>query len=392
MDDLNRNEGVRSEKMSDGYMEEVPEEMTQKQVDSEAEEAKTDDEKDDCVSTVVDNTVGKLICPRCGKTFDPKEKQCPYCGLKNDLKICPTCGTTMAKSAKQCPKCGAKNKKPFYKAVWFWIVIAVVVLIIIFNLPSDKGETTIESTPNETSSAQEQAISEKTSTSAVENPDETAVVGTWTGIYIIDLDDKKTSDLDKLGISTVVEFNADHTGTMTSTGSGSTDFTWSYTRSTDDGDILYTIGGTKAAIIGHGNEMSEYEGDLMMYTDSTVILLEYSGASGTSKSSASTSRTNSVDSSMTSSQKNALKKAESYLKYSAFSYTSLIDQLEYEGYSTEDATYAVNHCGADWKEQAVKKAESYLKYSAFSKSGLIEQLEYEGFTHEQAVYGADQAY
>ena len=29
---------------------------------------------------------------------------------------------------------------------------------------------------------------------------------------------------------------------------------------------------------------------------------------------------------------------------------------------------------------------------SFSKSGLIEQLEYEGFTHEQAVYGADQAY
>ena len=119
MDDLNRNEDVRSEKMSDGYMEEVPEEMTQNQVDSEAEETKTDDEKNDCVSTVVDNTVGKLICPRCGKTFDPKEKQCPYCGLKNDLKICPTCGTTMAKSAKQCPKCGAKNKNRFIKRFGF---------------------------------------------------------------------------------------------------------------------------------------------------------------------------------------------------------------------------------------------------------------------------------
>lgn len=44
--------------------------------------------------------------------------------------------------------------------------------------------------------------------------------------------------------------------------------------------------------------------------------------------------------------------------------------------------------GADWKEQAVRKAEEYLKSSVLSKSGLIEQLEYEGFTHEQAVYGA----
>ena len=89
-------------------------------------------------------------------------------------------------------------------------------------------------------------------------------------------------------------------------------------------------------------------------------------------------------------QKNALKKAQSYLKYSAFSYSGLIEQLEYEGYSTSDATYAADNCGADWNEQASKKAGSYLKYSSFSKEGLIEQLEYEGFTHEQAVYGAEQ--
>lgn len=94
--------------------------------------------------------------------------------------------------------------------------------------------------------------------------------------------------------------------------------------------------------------------------------------------------------SMTVSQKNALKSAESYLRYSSFSYTGLIEQLEYEKYSHEDAVYAVDHCGADWNEQAVKKAKSYLDYSSFSRDGLIEQLEYEGFTHEQAVYGVEQ--
>ena len=41
-------------------------------------------------------------------------------------------------------------------------------------------------------------------------------------------------------------------------------------------------------------------------------------------------------------------------------------------------------------EQADKKAASYLSFTSFSQSGLIEQLEYEGFTHEQAVYGAEQ--
>ena len=76
----------------------------------------------------------------------------------------------------------------------------------------------------------------------------------------------------------------------------------------------------------------------------------------------------------------------------AFSYSGPIEQLEYEGYSTEDATYAVDHCGADWNDEAAKKAEEYLNTMSFSRSGLIEQLEYEGFTHDQAVYGVNKAY
>ena len=92
----------------------------------------------------------------------------------------------------------------------------------------------------------------------------------------------------------------------------------------------------------------------------------------------------------TKAQENALKSAQSYLRFSAFSRNGLIKQLEYEGFTHEQAVYGVDNVGADWNEQAVKSAESYLKYSAFSRKGLIEQLEYEGFTHEQAVYGVDQ--
>ena len=94
------------------------------------------------------------------------------------------------------------------------------------------------------------------------------------------------------------------------------------------------------------------------------------------------------DSGTSAGKTNALEKAKSYLRYSAFSYKGLIDQLEYEGFSHEEAKYGADNCGADWNEQAVKKAASYLKYSSFSYDGLIDQLEYEGFTHEQAVYGA----
>ena len=48
----------------------------------------------------------------------------------------------------------------------------------------------------------------------------------------------------------------------------------------------------------------------------------------------------------------------------------------------------LDNCGADWNEQAAKSAKSYLDFSSFSRSGLIKQLEYEGFTAEQAEYGA----
>jgi len=92
---------------------------------------------------------------------------------------------------------------------------------------------------------------------------------------------------------------------------------------------------------------------------------------------------------VTVSQKNAVAKAKSYLGYSAFSYTGLIEQLEYEQFSHADAVYGADNSGADWNQQAAKKAQSYMEYSAFSRGSLIEQLKYEGFTQAQAEYGAD---
>ena len=91
----------------------------------------------------------------------------------------------------------------------------------------------------------------------------------------------------------------------------------------------------------------------------------------------------------TVSQANARAEAASYLRYSNFSRSGLINQLEYEGYSTEDATYGVDAQNADWFAQAVGEADSYLRYSNFSRSGLINQLEYEGFSEAEAIHGVD---
>ncbi len=47
--------------------------------------------------------------------------------------------------------------------------------------------------------------------------------------------------------------------------------------------------------------------------------------------------------------------------------------------------------GSDYTRHP-KCAENYLDVMSFSRSELIDQLEYEGFTHDQAVHGVNEAY
>lgn len=89
----------------------------------------------------------------------------------------------------------------------------------------------------------------------------------------------------------------------------------------------------------------------------------------------------------TTDEKNALKKAKSYLKSSSFSLEGLIEQLEYEKFTPDQTAYGVMNCGADWNVQAAKKAASYMKSLSLSKERLLEQLKYEKFTDTQAAFG-----
>lgn len=92
---------------------------------------------------------------------------------------------------------------------------------------------------------------------------------------------------------------------------------------------------------------------------------------------------------LTLAQENAATKALDYIDLMAFSRSGLIEQLEFEGYSHEDATLVTDHIGVDWDQQAEFKAREYLDAMSFSRDGLIGQLEHDGFTHDQAVYGVD---
>ncbi|WP_166079137.1 Ltp family lipoprotein [Xiamenia xianingshaonis] len=91
---------------------------------------------------------------------------------------------------------------------------------------------------------------------------------------------------------------------------------------------------------------------------------------------------------LTTGQKNAIKTAVEYCEWLHPSYQLAIDwMVEQDGYTTDDATFGVDHCGADWKEQAALNAKSQVDYGGASEEGLREQLgTFYKFTEDEIEY------
>ena len=134
----------------------------------------------------------------------------------------------------------------------------------------------------------------------------------------------------------------------------------------------------------------DYSKDVQSMISHSYAKDDESQVSNSTDNTLDTTSSNSSTPTPTTGEKNALRTAREYLNISAFSYTGLIHQLEYEGYLTEEATYAADNCNANWNEQAAKAAKEYLNVSSFSRQELINQLIYEGYTQEQAEYGVTQ--
>ena len=81
-----------------------------------------------------------------------------------------------------------------------------------------------------------------------------------------------------------------------------------------------------------------------------------------------------------------LERAKSFIESGEYSYSGLIEILEFVGYSNDEAEFAALNCNADWNNEAVQCAESYLDIKNMTKDELYGQLEYEGFTKEQISY------
>ena len=101
--------------------------------------------------------------------------------------------------------------------------------------------------------------------------------------------------------------------------------------------------------------------------------------------------------SLTNQQRNAVRSAENYLSFMAFSREGLINQLSSQagdGYNRADAIAAVDSMSVDWYAQAVESAKNYLSLMGFSCNGLIQQLSSpagDRYTPSQARHGAEQA-
>lgn len=91
----------------------------------------------------------------------------------------------------------------------------------------------------------------------------------------------------------------------------------------------------------------------------------------------------------TEAQSNAVKMAKEYLIDYPCSRKGLIWELEYKGFTKDEAIYGADNAGADWYEQAIISAEEALDSGAYSRRGLIRSLEQDGFTIEEAIHGVN---
>lgn len=121
--------------------------------------------------------------------------------------------------------------------------------------------------------------------------------------------------------------------------------------------------------------------EIYMYGDNNNITYETPDSDSGSQSGSQTAAA-------TENQQKVLDKANEYVDTLPLSRKGLIKQLEYDGYTTDVATYAADNCSANWNKEAKEMAEQYMDSTTYTYKDMVQQLETEGFTKEQAKFGA----
>ena len=121
--------------------------------------------------------------------------------------------------------------------------------------------------------------------------------------------------------------------------------------------------------------------EIYMYGDNNNITYETPDSDSGSQSGSQTAAA-------TENQQKALDKANEYVDTLPLSHDGLLKQLEYDGYTTDVATYAADNCSVNWNKEAKEMAEQYMDSTTYTYKEMVQQLEAEGFTKKQAKFGA----
>lgn len=95
----------------------------------------------------------------------------------------------------------------------------------------------------------------------------------------------------------------------------------------------------------------------------------------------------------TTGERNALEKAHTYSSMMNMSKQGIYKQLtsSVEGFTKDEAQYAIDNINADWNKNALEKAKTYQNTMSMSKNAIYRQLtsSVEGFTKDEAQYAID---
>ena len=228
-------------------------------------------------------------------------------------------------------KTKSSEKKPFYKQWWFWVIIVLVLAI------GAGGSATKTNTENSSSSSSSSASPASFASSECSDDEK---------VEIVDLSSMNANDIAK----------------------------WA-----EDNGLDYKVGNASYSdTVARESMLSQSINPGEKVCKGTTLTVTYS-----------------LGKEPTMGQKNALAKAKSYSDNMHMSKAKIYDQLtsEYgEGFSAEDAQYAIDNLVADYKANALAKAKSYQENMHMSKSRIYDQLtsEYgEEFTAEEAQYAID---
>lgn len=94
---------------------------------------------------------------------------------------------------------------------------------------------------------------------------------------------------------------------------------------------------------------------------------------------------------LTTTQRLAVEDGQDWLNKMPMSKQTLIEQLQFQGHSQIDAAFAANYLEDYNQEQAIIAVLDHLPESLFSRNVFINQIIAEGFTKEEAIFAVDAA-